>query len=256
MTIHIRHRLLAIIFIASILFAIASVAAAVTAKEPNLVALSAEDVHLVVNGATSTLRFTTVSWNNGAGAVEIEGGALIAGEEKQKVFQNIYNDDGSITPHHAGDFVYHEEHSHIHFEGYANYTLQPIDAPGASERYGQKTSFCLMDTDRVNHRLDGASKKSVYNTCSGAVQGISVGWGDKYGYQLAGQEIDVSDQPDGDYRLIIEINPLGHLMESNYTDNTSEVVVRIENGTATVVGDEEPIGPGNGNGRGGGGGRP
>jgi hypothetical protein len=251
MIIHIRHRLLAIALIASVLFAIAGIAAAVTAKEPNLVALPAEDVHLVVNGATSTLRFTTVSWNNGAGAVEITGGDLI-GNDKQKVIQNIYNDDGSITPHHAGDFVYHEEHNHIHFEGYANYTLQPINAPGASEKYGQKTSFCLMDTDRVNHRLDGASKKSVYNTCSGAVQGISVGWGDKYGYQLAGQEIDVTGLPNGDYKLVIEINPLGHLVESDYTDNISEVVVRIENSTATIVGGEEPTEPGNGNGRGGG----
>ena len=224
------------------MFSVAGIASALTAKEPNLVALPAEDVRLVVEGETSTLRFSTLSWNNGAGPVEIYGGDIIGGD-KQKVIQNIYNDDGSITEHQAGDFVYHEDHSHIHFEGYATYTFQSVDAPGGSERYGQKTSFCLMDTDRINHKLDGASKRSVYNTCSGAVQGISVGWGDKYGYQLAGQKIDLTGLSDGDYTLIVEINPLGHLVESNYADNISEVIVRLENGTASIVQDDEPTDP-------------
>lgn len=235
--------------VAALLFLAATgVVAAVTPQEPNLVALPAEDVHLVVTGSTSTLRFSTLSWNNGAGAVEITGGDLI-GNDKQKVIQNVYNDDGSITEHHAGDFVYHPEHDHVHFEGYATYTLQPVDASGGSERYGQKTSFCLMDTDRIDHKLEGASKRAHYTTCSGTVQGISVGWGDKYGYQLPGQKIDVTNLPDGDYTLTVEINPLHHLIESDYSDNSSEVVVRIENGTASIIGEEST---GTGNGRGGG----
>ena len=236
-------------FMTVMIFTVVGLASALTTKEPNLVAFPAEDVRLVVDGATSILRFSTLSWNNGAGPVEIYGGDTI-GNDKQKVIQNIYNDDGSITEHHAGDFVYHEEHNHIHFEGYATYTFQSVEAPGASDRYGQKTSFCLMDTDRIDHKLEGASKKAVYKTCSGAVQGISVGWGDKYGYQLAGQEIDVTGLLDGNYKLIIEINPFRHLVESNYADNTSEVIVRLENGTAFIVQDEESSGPGNGNGRG------
>ena len=246
-----KHIILApnILFAAVMMFAIAGFASALTVKEPNLVAFPAEDVRLVVDGATSTLRFSTLSWNNGAGPVEIYGGDII-GNDKQKVIQNIYNDDGSITEHHAGDFVYHEGHNHIHFEGYATYTFQSVGAPGGSERYGQKTSFCLMDTDRIDHKLDDAQKRSVYRSCSGAVQGISVGWGDKYGYQLEGQEIDVTGLLDGDYTLTIEINPLGHLIESNYEDNISEVIVRLENGTASIIQDEEPHGPGNGNGNG------
>lgn len=254
MILSIRYTILSLALLALSFLTMVGLVSAVTANEPNLVALPAEDVRLVVEGATSTLRFSTVSWNNGAGPVEIAGGDIIGGN-KQKVTQNVYNDDGSITPHHAGDFVYHESHNHIHFEGYATYSLQPVDAPGASERTGQKTSFCLMDTDRVDHRLPGAAKKAKYTTCSGTVQGISVGWGDKYGYQLAGQEIDVTGLPDGQYRLVIDVNPLRHLLESDYADNVSETIVQIDNGTAVVVGEESDSG-GPGNGRGGGGGRP
>ena len=228
-----------------------SSAAAVVDLKPNLVALDAEDIRLTTVGPSTILRFSTVSWNNGAGAVEIEGGATTTGG-KQRVYQNIYQDDGSIRQRIAGEFLYHDEHSHIHFEGYANYTLQPVDASGASERYGQKTSFCLMDTTRVNHKLSGAPKKAEYDTCSSGIQGISVGWGDKYGYQLAGQEIDVTELPEGDYNLIIDVNPLGRLEESDMTDNISVVLVRFENGNVSVVGDGSSEGPGNSNRRGGG----
>ncbi len=257
MTISVKNILFAFLA-ATLLLSAVYVANAATAKEPNLVALPAEDIRLETNGASTTLRFSTVSWNNGDGPVEIEGG-LVTGNT-QKVTQNIYNDDGSVATHHAGDFVYHDDHNHIHFEGYADYILQPVAAPGASERYGQKTSFCLMDTDRINHKLDGAPKRAQYTTCSSSVQGISVGWGDKYGYQLAGQEIDVTGLPDGDYNLTIEINPKKHLVEQDYTDNVSTVLIRLAGGTVSVVGDDSGddgnTGPGNGNGGGNGGGRP
>ena len=227
-----------------------NVRAAVGDLLPNLVALPAMDIRVVSDGNSSTLRFSTLSWNNGTGAVEIEGGATTS-PQRQAVYQNIYQDDGSIRQRQAGEYVYHENHSHIHFEEYADYTLQPAGAPLESARFGHKTSFCLMDTSRVDTKLPGASKKSTYNSCSDDVQGISVGWGDKYGYQLAGQEIDITNIADGNYNLIIDVNPQGRLLESDMTDNQSVVKLRIENGTVNVItdADSEPTRPGNGRGR-------
>jgi hypothetical protein len=48
----------------------------------------------------------------------------------------------------CGDFAYHEAHGHIHFDDYALYTLQPVDALGGSTLYGEKVTFCVMDTTR------------------------------------------------------------------------------------------------------------
>jgi hypothetical protein len=127
-------------------------------------------------------------------------------------------------------------HNHFHFEGYADYTLQLGAAPGASDRLGHKTTFCIMDTTRMNTKLSGAPKRAVYDTCGSEIQGMSVGWGDTYGYQLTGQDIDITGQPDGDYKLIIELDPKDKLVETNETDNISTVDIRIANGTVSVIG--------------------
>ncbi len=112
-------------------------------------------------------------------------------------------------------------------------------------------SQSVNDTDRINHRLPGAPKRSVYRTCSSEIQGMSVGWGDTYRYYLAGQAIDVTDLPDGDYELTIEVDPKKRLLETNDADNTSTMLLRISvsDGTVGVLGGDGS-GPGNGNGQG------
>ena len=210
----------------------------ITELQPNLIPFPASDVLVVIDSITGapTLRFSTVSWNSGAGPVELIAGD--AAEGRQDVYQRVYLSGGGFYDRLAGNFEYHETHNHFHFEGYALYTLQPVNAPGGSQRQGSKTSFCLLDNQKVNPKLPGAPKQAVYTTCSPYVQGISVGWGDKYGYQLAGQSFDLTDQPDGDYELTIEIDPEGRLLETNETDNVSCVRIRINvaNGTVQVLG--------------------
>ena len=80
---------------------------------------------------------------------------------------------------------------------------------------------------------------------------MSVGWGDTYRYYLAGQAIDVTDLPDGDYQLTIEVDPKNRLLETDDADNTSTMLLRISvnDGTLGVLGGGAS-GPGNGNGRG------
>ncbi len=217
--------------------------------QPNLEALPADEFRLETDtGGRTYLRFSTTTWNSGLGPLE-----LVAGEKdaaKQNIYQRIHLDDGSYYDLLAGTFVWHEQHGHFHFEDYALYTLQEANAPGASERTSSKTTFCIIDTDRINHRLPGAPKRSVYRTCGGEVQGMSVGWGDTYRYYLAGQAIDVTDLLDGDYELTIEVDPKKRLLETNDADNTSTMLLRISvsDGTVGVLGDEGS-GPGNGNGR-------
>lgn len=204
---------------------------------PNLTPFPATDIVLVTNtSGASTLRFTTSSWNNGSGPLEIVAGEVDTGSGKQKVYQRIYLSDGTSFLNYAGSFTYHPEHNHIHFDNYALYTLQPLNAPGGSLRTGSKTTFCLADTNKVDITLPGAPKQAVYNTCGNVIQGISVGWGDTYGSQLPGQELDFTGNPDGIYQLEIEIDPKKLLIESNENDNVSCVLLSITNpNTVTVL---------------------
>jgi hypothetical protein len=222
-----------------------SPASSATQLLPNLVALRASEIGVNWSGAAKELRFSTTSANLGDGPLELYGGQVTG--DSQQVHQRIYNNDGTSSDRVAGSMTYHEAHGHIHFDDYADYVLESETAPGQSLRTGTKQTFCIIDTDRINHRLPGAPKKAVYTTC-GSEQGMSVGWGDTYRYYLAGQSIDITGLPDGDYRLIIRIDPKGRLLETDESDNESMVRVRITGDSVTVL-DSAGDKPGNGRGR-------
>jgi hypothetical protein len=204
--------------------------------KPNLQPFPAGNLAIVqdLSGAKQ-LVFSATTWNNGDGPLVLVADEPDRTAEKQNVYQRVFLSDGTFYDRLAGTFVWHPSHNHFHFEDYALYTLQRFDAPGGSERTSAKTSFCIMDTTKVDTRLPGAPKKPVYVTCGNVMQGMSVGWGDTYGSQLAGQSIDLTDLPDGDYKLIIEADPKNRLLEINDSDNTSCVLLRITNLTLNVL---------------------
>lgn len=203
---------------------------------PNLIPLVASNLSLATTtSGTTTLRFATTSWNNGSGPLELVPGEVETGSGKQRVYQRIRLSDGSSVLNYAGSFTYHAEHDHIHFDDYAVYTLQPVNAPGGSERTGVKTTFCVMDTTPVNTSLPGAPPQAAYTTCNKVLQGMSVGWGDTYGAHLAGQEVDFTDNADGIYQLKIEVDPKKLIVEANDNDNVSCTLLSIKKPSTVTV---------------------
>jgi lysyl oxidase len=196
----------------------------VVERLPNIIALPAFEVSAGRNlvYGNSELRFSVTTANLGDGPLEFIGGET--GRGKQNIYQRVYLSDGSFYDRRVGAYVWHPEHNHIHVENYAEYVLKALNAPGNSKRTGQKTSFCVMDTDRI-----GTSGSSLphYTTCEATVQGMSVGWGDTYHSQLAGQEIDLTGLLDGDYTLSVVADPLGRITEMSTADNTSCIKVRL-----------------------------
>lgn len=210
--------------------ALASVASAQTELKPNLQPFAPYSVHFDFTG--TKLLFSTTSWNSGAGPLELRAGETSS--QGQNVYQRVYLDGGGYHDYLAGTFELHPTHDHFHFEDYALYTLQPAGASGASDRTGVKTTFCVMDTDLVDGSLAGAPRSPVYASCGADVQGMSIGWGDTYGYWLDGQSVDVTGLPDGDYRLAIQIDPKNKILESNDADNLSCTLLRISVTRQTV----------------------
>ena len=225
---HVRHRSIALTAALLGLLGLVPLAQRVNAATgdqllPNLKALPATDIAF---GSVNDLRFSATSWNAGAGPLILKAGT-ISSPTSQNVDQEIALEGGGTVTRNAGDFVWHPTHSHFHFEGYALYTLQPANAGGGSERIGQKTTFCVMDTTRVDTTLPGAPTTAGYSTCGSQTQGMSVGWGDTYGSSLSGQSVDMTGMPDGDYRLYIDIDPNHRLSESSRADNQSCVLLRL-----------------------------
>lgn len=207
-----------------------------TALLPNLIPLGAFNTSLATDsGGRSILRFSTTSWNNGAGPLELAAGEVETGSGKLRVYQVVYQSSGAPVLYFAGAFEYHPAHDHMHFNDYALYTLQPVNAPGGSLRTGAKTTFCVMDTTAINLGLPRAPAQPFYSTCGRDLQGMSVGWGDTYLYYLAGQEIDFSNNADGVYQLKIEVDPKKVLKETNENDNMSCVLLNIKKPSTVTV---------------------
>ncbi len=108
-------------------------------------------------------------------------------------------------------------HGHSHYEGYGDYRLYDMDDNIIPA--GHKNGFCVMD-------LCGFGQ---YN-CSN--MGISAGCYDVYGAGTQCQWIDITDVPEGDYRLAVIINSqhradaLGR-QEMNYLNNALQVCIHI-----------------------------
>jgi hypothetical protein len=230
---------LSILPISCLLAVTLSFALAASAQElrPNLQPFPAFDLHFSTNSGTGTsqIRFSTRSWNKGMGPLELVAGEVVS--SGQNVYQRVYNSDGTYQEYFAGTFVYHPAHNHFHFNDYALYQLDPINAPGGSSKSGSKTTFCIMDTNKVDGSLPGAPPNAVYTTCEATIQGMSVGWADTYGYPLEGQSVDITGNPSGDYCLSIQIDPKGRLLETDDTDNVASALVHIdmERSTVTVI---------------------
>jgi hypothetical protein len=220
-------------------------ASAATAKYPNLKTLTPSSLQFdteVIDGATHwVLRFSNTVWNAGTGPLELLAAVdTSTGATKTRVTQHVYNTDGTWTDSTAGYFEYHEGHNHFHFGDFAEYELWTrveYDAwvasgrsRGQAQRRGAKTTFCIMDTGRVQ-ALSDSPLSAVYKTCNPSKQGLSVGWGDTYGYRLPEQWIDLgtSRLADGSYVLRSIADPRNLLIESNDDDQEAVRFFRVRN---------------------------
>lgn len=176
------------------------------------------------------LRFSNGVANIGKGRTELRAGGIVNG--KREVYQRIYYSNGSYYNRYAGTFVYHPEHGHTHFEDFAHYKLREvIGSTGVGDIVAdsEKVSFCLYDEYVYNSSLPYFRNYRRYTSCSGSVQGISVGWKDVYGKSLAGQWIDVTNLPSDYYWLESTVDPLNRIRESNGSNNTTRIKIYLNN---------------------------
>ncbi len=130
--------------------------------------------------------------------------------------------DGDLvlgTPSENSGFTWSECHGHFHFEGYASYRLLRSD--GSEAARGRKQAFCLLDSEPYT---DNANTTPIYNCLN---QGLQAGWADVYEADLPCQFLDITEVPDGDYTLEIEVNPDGQLADESSSNNLDTVALRI-----------------------------
>ncbi|MBI4819337.1 MAG: thrombospondin type 3 repeat-containing protein [Deltaproteobacteria bacterium] len=103
--------------------------------------------------------------------------------------------------------------------------------PNPAQDNADGDEFCVLDLYRYDPSI-AVSIQPVYG-CSN--QGISVGWADIYSAGIPCQWIDITGVADGDYDLRVTTNPVQELFESDYSNNSAEVRVRLAADSVTVM---------------------
>lgn len=117
-----------------------------------------------------------------------------------------------------------------------NYLLEPaVDpaatTPGSAGRPDAKIGFCFYDSGRELDR--GPEERRFRGAGCGKedsesfLMGLTPGWGDTYDFMLPGQSIDVSDLPDGNYRLWAHADPQGWFHEVDRDNNLTWVDMEL-----------------------------
>lgn len=211
----------------------------------------ADDAESFDPGEPRAIRFSISTANRGAYALELSGDPSThwvgTGPAERDARQCVWWVSRVCTHRTAaGQFVWHDAHSHWHFEDYAVYELRLLGSDGLPIMSGPpavpgyKASFCLLDGWQEGEPPPGhdpLAQVGLYKTCNELIQGISPGWADEYGWNLAGQQLQIPPGgiQSGLYALVVTVNPEGIIRETNYDDNVAFTVVQISDQGETVI---------------------
>lgn len=215
---------------------------------PNLRPEKAYDMSITMTNTGSSvervLRVASRISNYGEGPIELFGDIENAQQfEVVPAFQIIRWNNGDTTSIPAGNFEFHAQHNHWHWENLVTFRLveatnpdDPYDSANTVVGSNPKVSFCLLDTVKISgFSGPGQPGSPRYRQCNRNTQGISVGWSDIYSAQLFGQWIVIEGVPDGVYWVVFETDPEGLLQELDETDNRSAVKVEIAGNSVSVL---------------------
>jgi hypothetical protein len=238
-------RVLLTAFAATLCAAAAAPAAMAADRLPDLGMARISELHIDKSSLAGhrLLRYTAIIVNVGQGPFELNGSRPGTSTPDMAMKQRIFSDTGGFrdvaVPAEAswsGD-----GHNHWHVHDLELGTLARVDngnQVGSLAKHG----FCFFDTTTYRLTLPGAPQSPVYTNCGtdpsalSVRMGVSVGWGDRYPWDIAFQYIDITNLPDGPYRLtsVVNAQPLG-LIQASTANDTTWVDIRLKKTKVTVV---------------------
>jgi hypothetical protein len=206
--------------------------------KPDLRMAQLTDVDIVNTGSQLQLRFSATIVNVGVGPMELYASRSDAVSDFD-VSQRVYDSDGGsvLLPVSGASLEWGGDgHNHWHIHDLEKYELVRLDN-GVKVGTAMKSGFCFFDTTPFRLSIPGAPSTQVYTPGTVCAQydqpatdltmGISVGWGDTYGSYLPDQYIDITDLTSGNYRLIATADAGNRFTESDDTNNTTWVDLKL-----------------------------
>lgn len=183
------------------------------------------------------LRLGNTYWNAGKGMLELRGDHDLD-KVTTLVTQRIQTRQGQLKRVRVGNFEFHPKHNHWHFGSLAVYEVLQLRSDGSLGPVvasSGKLTYCLLDTNRVAPDLEGAPRKEKYLKCGRRLQGLSVGWGDTYGFRLPDQHVDITGIPDGRYALRSTADPGDLIWETNERNNAGVTYIKLRGKRVDVL---------------------
>ncbi|MBI4790807.1 MAG: hypothetical protein HY782_27575 [Chloroflexi bacterium] len=192
-------------------------------------------------GGRRLLRFSARIVNIGSGPIETRGSRPNTSTDTMSVQQRIYDSAGGFRDVATTAIMYYagDAHKHWHIKNLQTYELFRLD-DGNKVGTSVKEGFCFLDSFAYNLSLPGAPANPVYTKQSTpkvcakgnpsaleAIMGISVGYGDRYGWHLPDQYVEVTGLPAGDYRFKGTADKANWFLEENENNNCTWTDIRI-----------------------------
>ncbi|MBA3235685.1 MAG: hypothetical protein H0T59_06820 [Chloroflexi bacterium] len=219
--------------------------------EPVLPDLAMGPIEDIAAGTTPTgeqrLRFAATIVNIGDGPFLVRASRSFIASDAWTVDQWIAERSGgfSASTTRAGLIFGGDGHDHWHVRQVEVHQLETPDG----EILGRlvKQGFCFFDTDVYDGSIDGSPELAHWGArgCASSFDtrvrmGLSIGWGDKYPWHLVDERIDVTDVPDGIYRLREIADPNDEFEESDETNNETWVDIELST-TADGIRDAQVV---------------
>lgn len=201
------------------------------------------------------LRFTTSEENVGNGPMLVYGHRDNTNQVTMSVRQALQiGEHGAIPDSYAHAqrgvdqaMYYDTVHEHWHL---LNFTHMELKTPGGETvAKDRKNGFCLgdryttADASSFQHNVrqdrtpEGKLAEQLASNqyckyrdslATDVKEGISVGRGDNYSYNVAFQWLDITHIPSGTYLVVNTVNSSHTLLESNYDNNSSSIAISLQ----------------------------
>jgi hypothetical protein len=211
-----------------------------TSQYPDLRAVVPDHLNLVNQQQREFLRFSNGIANTGPGPWALRPDPPIGTAEITNAVQEIRSSNAQflcntqpkpsdpcytvLSEKIVSTFEYHATHNHWHTADVARFEVRqgnPATGPVVGGN-SIKVGFCLLDL----YKLDGNAPTSekVFWDCYTSYQGVSSGWVDQYHQATDGQQVELTDVPNGtNYYLVSTTAPDGSFLELDKTNNSAWV---------------------------------
>lgn len=206
------------------------------ATVPDPAALPAWNLRVRNSRGRARLAFAASPWNAGPAPLVVEGFRR-RGEDLMDAYQYFYDADGNAVGRASvGEMDYDDRrgHQHWHFLQFARFSL--VDAESNAVVRSNKQAFCLVPTDAIDLTVPRAAWTAwggdLTTMCGGPSalwirEVLPAGWADTYYQSAPGQSLNITNVPNGWYRVRMEVNPDGRLYERTSVNNVEDRLVLL-----------------------------